>query len=191
MSTRPVHAADADPRPLLGEPMPLDLLNTRWTDDAGPHDLLAQPGGLAIWLSSAGLAGIAPDQPETLDALLDTRDALAALVDTGNPDPDNARRRLNATLDHGRIRRVLGPAGPQTVVETDTPGWLAAWHAAESYLRLVEERPDRIRRCANPVCTLRFYDTSKNGARRWCSMSLCGNRAKTRRHYARQHERNG
>ncbi|MGB9993882.1 CGNR zinc finger domain-containing protein [Streptomyces pseudogriseolus] len=32
---------------------------------------------------------------------------------------------------------------------------------------------------------LRFYDTSKNRRRRCCSMTSCGNRAKTRRHDAR------
>jgi predicted RNA-binding Zn ribbon-like protein len=168
-----------DPRPLLGEPLPLDLVNTRWTDDQGAHDLLELPGGLAIWLSSAGLADTVPETPETLDALRATRDALAR----GDAD------RLNETLRHGRIGRRLGPDGPENVVETDTPGWLAAWLAAEHYLRLLEQDPARIRDCANPGCTLRFYDVSKAGARRWCSMAACGNRAKARSHYARQHRR--
>jgi predicted RNA-binding Zn ribbon-like protein len=35
-----------------------------------------------------------------------------------------------------------------------------------------------MRCCENPNCTLWFYDTTKNHARRWCSMSLCGNRFK-------------
>ncbi len=35
-----------------------------------------------------------------------------------------------------------------------------------------------IRKCENPKCILFFYDTSKNHSRRWCSMDLCGNRAK-------------
>jgi predicted RNA-binding Zn ribbon-like protein len=35
-----------------------------------------------------------------------------------------------------------------------------------------------IRKCENPQCILFFYDTSKNHSRRWCSMDLCGNRAK-------------
>ncbi|MBE9034171.1 CGNR zinc finger domain-containing protein [aff. Roholtiella sp. LEGE 12411] len=35
-----------------------------------------------------------------------------------------------------------------------------------------------MRRCENPTCTLWFYDTTKSHARRWCSMSLCGNRSK-------------
>jgi predicted RNA-binding Zn ribbon-like protein len=35
---------------------------------------------------------------------------------------------------------------------------------------------------------LHFFDVSKNGTRRWCSMSGCGNRAKARRHYARSRQ---
>ena len=35
-------------------------------------------------------------------------------------------------------------------------------------------------------CGWLFYDTSRNGARRWCSMEGCGSGVKMRRHYARQ-----
>ncbi|WP_245866176.1 CGNR zinc finger domain-containing protein [Rhodococcoides kyotonense] len=38
-------------------------------------------------------------------------------------------------------------------------------------------------------CVLRFYDVSKSDARRWCSMSACGNRSKARNHYARNRHR--
>ena len=31
---------EADPRPLTDEPLSIDLLNTRWIDAEGPHDLL-------------------------------------------------------------------------------------------------------------------------------------------------------
>jgi len=40
-------------------------------------------------------------------------------------------------------------------------------------------------RCQNPACVLWFFDTTRNGTRRWCSMAVCGNRAKARRHYDR------
>jgi predicted RNA-binding Zn ribbon-like protein len=43
----------------------------------------------------------------------------------------------------------------------------------------------RVRECANGKCLWLFLDESKNGTRRWCSMSACGNRAKAHRHYAR------
>ncbi|MBL7260844.1 CGNR zinc finger domain-containing protein [Paractinoplanes lichenicola] len=180
-------STQADPRPLTGEPLPLDLVNTRWSDDDGAYDLLERPDGLAIWLTSAGLAGEVPETPETLNALVATREALFAML---QPTADEQTRELlNETLRHGQIRRVLGTDGPESVIETDSPGWLAAWRAAEHYLRLLEENPARIRKCANPECPLRFYDVSKAGARRWCSMATCGNRAKYRSHYARQHNR--
>jgi predicted RNA-binding Zn ribbon-like protein len=43
----------------------------------------------------------------------------------------------------------------------------------------------RIRICASQTCSARFYDRSPAGRRRWCSMALCGNEAKARRHRER------
>ena len=45
-----------------------------------------------------------------------------------------------------------------------------------------------VRRCEGPGCSLRFLDVSKAHARRWCSMALCGNRAKAAAHRARARE---
>ena len=44
---------------------------------------------------------------------------------------------------------------------------------------------ERVRECAAPACAWLFLDQSRNGSRRWCDMSVCGNRAKARRHYRR------
>jgi len=43
--------------------------------------------------------------------------------------------------------------------------------------------PRRLRQCES--CFLHFHDTTKNTARRWCSMKLCGNRAKVAKYAAR------
>jgi predicted RNA-binding Zn ribbon-like protein len=182
--------AEADPRPLIGEPLAVDLLNTRWIDAAGLHDLLDSLDGLAIWLASPVVAAalddhrVAADGP-TLANLLGARAALDALVDV-TPPSDRARGALNEVLAHGRLRRTLSPEGPRTVTEIDDPSWAPAWAAAAGYLNLLDDRPERLRPCANPACVLHFYDVSKNGTRRWCSMAGCGNRAKASRHYARQ-----
>jgi len=55
---------------------------------------------------------------------------------------------------------------------------------AARMLGLPEERA-RVRICASETCSARFYDRSPAGRRRWCSMALCGNAAKARRHRAR------
>jgi predicted RNA-binding Zn ribbon-like protein len=43
-----------------------------------------------------------------------------------------------------------------------------------------------VRRCDHPACTLWFYDRTKGHARRWCSMAVCGNRAKAALHRRRR-----
>ena len=45
--------------------------------------------------------------------------------------------------------------------------------------------PGRLRPCANDECRLFLIDRSKANAARWCSMAVCGNRMKARRHYQR------
>ncbi|MGW6915527.1 CGNR zinc finger domain-containing protein [Kitasatospora sp. NPDC054939] len=176
-----------DPRPLIGEPLALDLLNTRW---AGTplNDLLADPGGYAVWLSSAGLADRCPADAAGLAAVRQAREAVAAAVRelAEQPGPGEAvRAGLDEVLRHGRIRREAGPAGPVDRVEVDGPPWLAAWLAVDDYLDLLRQGAHRIKKCANHACILHFFDTSQNGRRRWCSMATCGNRAKAARHYAR------
>jgi predicted RNA-binding Zn ribbon-like protein len=174
----------ADPRPLPEEPLAVDLLNTRWNNGGSPRDLLSSLAELDLWLQVSGFAvrGV-PAERQTLDALRTTREVLLALL--ADPGDEVARDGLNAVLAHGAVRPVLTAAGPAEQVETDAPAWLPAWSAAADYLRLLAAGPDRIRSCAHPSCVLRFYDTSKNGTRRWHSMSTCGNRAKASRHYAR------
>jgi len=43
-----------------------------------------------------------------------------------------------------------------------------------------------VKKCRNNACILYFYDTTKNHARNWCSMRLCGNRMKVAAHYQRK-----
>ncbi|EHR61612.1 CGNR zinc finger domain-containing protein [Saccharomonospora cyanea] len=180
----------ADPRPLTGEPLSIDLLNTRWIDGTGHHDLLADVEGLAVWLDSPpvrralGDLVAGADRP-TLDRLLRARAALDGLV-ASSPDFDgDALAAANAVLSHGWTTRSLTAEGPLSAVRVEEPSWGPAWAAVDDFLRLLGEHPERIRACANSECVLYFYDTSKSGRRRWCSMAGCGNRAKAMRHYQR------
>jgi len=47
----------------------------------------------------------------------------------------------------------------------------------------------RLRTCANPRCRWVFHDGTKSATRRWCSMAVCGNRAKLQRHRRRRRRR--
>ncbi|TXS55177.1 CGNR zinc finger domain-containing protein [Streptomyces sp. t39] len=175
----------ADPRPLTGEPVSLDLLNTRWVHDGELRDLLTSAAGLRIWLAAHGLAGRFTADAATLEHTLTARDALASLVDGGGTD---AVARVDAVLGRGRIRATLTAEGPGEETEFEDPSWGPAWIAARGHLDLLRTAPDRIRACAHESCVLHFFDTSRNGTRRWCSMAICGNRAKASRHWARGRE---
>ncbi|SUA79748.1 Conserved protein containing a Zn-ribbon-like motif, possibly RNA-binding [Nocardia otitidiscaviarum] len=166
------------PRPHLGEPLALDLLNTRWMSGEGLQDLLSDVAGLRQWLADNDLAERCPADTATLHALVRAREAI--LHAARGDDLEE----LNDILDHGRIRRTLTAHGPRDEIEVRDPAWLPGWLAADDLLTLMAA-PDRIKQCAHPHCVLWFYDTSKNGARRWHSMATCGNRAKAARHYAR------
>lgn len=64
--------------------------------------------------------------------------------------------------------------------------WLLA-AVARSAADVIAEGPQaRLRLCANPRCGLLFYDTSRTHRRRWCSMTVCGNRSKVAA-FARRH----
>ena len=174
-----------DPRPLIGEPLALDLLNTRWMKDGVVQDLLSGPRGLAVWLGSAGLGERFEANPITLAHTKIARDALHVVVDGSLAQ---GAENLDLVLDQGRIRATLTAEGPGEIPEFDDPRWGPGWLAARNYLELLATAPDRIRRCAHEACVLHFYDTSRNGTRRWCSMAACGNRAKASRHYTRVKE---
>ena len=48
-----------------------------------------------------------------------------------------------------------------------------------------------IRSCEGSACCLMFLDRTKGHARRWCSMAVCGNRAKVEAHRARTARKRG
>ncbi|AYM42725.1 CGNR zinc finger domain-containing protein [Mycobacteroides chelonae] len=169
----------SDPRPHLGEPLALDLLNTRWMSGDGLQDLLSTLDGVRIWLRTNNIHDRCTANEKTQEALLFARDAIYRAV------KDDQRDEINAVLSHGAIRRSLTPDGPVNTAEVPESHWLPGWLAADNLLTLLSDSPDRIKQCAHPHCVLFFYDTSKNGARRWHSMATCGNRAKAARHYAK------
>src|SRR5262249_51762969 len=69
------------------------------------------------------------------------------------------------------------------------------WHSADVLLIPIAEVLARficsedfthVKACEGPTCTLLFADHTRGGARRWCSMALCGNRAKQAAHRQRR-----
>jgi predicted RNA-binding Zn ribbon-like protein len=74
---------------------------------------------------------------------------------------------------------------------------LRRWRSPETLLQplgealaavLIEENFAHVKACAGPSCTLVFVDHTRAHTRRWCSMEICGNRAKQTAHRNRMKE---
>jgi predicted RNA-binding Zn ribbon-like protein len=61
--------------------------------------------------------------------------------------------------------------------ELDDPK-IALVPIARDIARLLATPDAPVRHCAGDGCVRHFYDDSRTGRRRWCEMSICGNRAK-------------
>jgi len=165
-------------RPLTGEPLPLDLVNT-----VGPFgDALADLAGVRAWLVERGLGDCEPTDG-LRSSLLVARAALRELLE--HPADPQAIAAVNAVLAHGRIRPVLTGDGPGELVEVDDAERALAFAAARELLGLLSTDAGRLKRCGGDGCVLWFLDATRSGTRRWCSMAGCGNRTKVRRHRAR------
>jgi predicted RNA-binding Zn ribbon-like protein len=118
-------------------------------------------------------------------------DACAAAIVEGRRPPRAALTLVDDWLVHagGRPQLVRGDGGVPVLTErlaSDSPRRMLGTIAldAATMLGTPAER-DRIRVCASPTCSARFYDRSPAGRRVWCSMRACGNAAKARRHRER------
>jgi predicted RNA-binding Zn ribbon-like protein len=73
----------------------------------------------------------------------------------------------------------------ETIVEFNQPADLWGPIVDATADLLVETQSSRIRKCES--CVVHFFDTSKKGSRRWCSMNICGNRLKVAAYQRRKH----
>jgi predicted RNA-binding Zn ribbon-like protein len=170
-------------RPLSGEPLALDLVNTAWQEDGVPRDVLADRTGHEQWLRDNDLAG--PTTPAARQALVQARDAIREALERPGAA---ALATLDGVLERGRTRLRADTPAAREELEI-APEWRVPWLAVRGLLRLLDESAERVRRCANPDCVLWFLDVTRSGTRRWCSMTACGNRLKARRHYQRRRHR--
>lgn len=66
-----------------------------------------------------------------------------------------------------------------------TPARRLAVRVILAFDALTRDSPGRLRPCANDECRLFLIDRGTGNRARWCSMAVCGNRMKARRHYQR------
>ena len=183
----------------LGERLVVDLLNTVIAPDGRVQDLLGTREELAAWARASGLAqpgelrSSSPRlrrEPGTLRIFREQlRRGLLAWAASGRPSRTLVTR-LNRELGRGQERMEIGVRQGRAVIRRRAQGSpldrLYAAVARSGAELLASGAPRRLRKCANPSCRLMFYDVSKAGRRRWCSMQMCGARSKVRAWYLRR-----
>lgn len=194
----------------VGNHLALDFLNTRPVQNGEPMELLSDFGALLRWFQAAGLlssremanlqrhSGESATARRTLEAMREFREKLRNEILAWEDGADLHRTtvaELNRLLAAHPMLSKLQAAGNipsmQMWFEPRQPEDMFAPLAHGAAKLFTEGDRSRIRKCGQ--CVLHFYDTSKKGTRRWCSMRLCGNRLKVaayaRRRRLSAHER--
>jgi predicted RNA-binding Zn ribbon-like protein len=189
---------------LIGNHGCLDFVNTEGMDRGQRVDFLADFADLVAWLSAAGLLGLAeadeairrwsgtPAGQHALDEARALRAGLRQMLERiarGRPVGASTLARLNALLawpiGHGELVRTREGVVRRPRIGVRAPVDLLAPVAEAAADLLCHADLSLVRRCGNLPCLRYFYDLSKNHARRWCSMAVCGNRTKVAAYHRR------
>ena len=187
----------------VGNHAALDFLNTRPVlSGEQPTELLPNFAAVLRWFRAASLIG--PGEASellrqwgetdrarrTLDSLHQLREKLRREIlkyeAGGDVQRANVEEINRLMADHPmRTRLIATEDGFKTEAyyDADEPEDLLGAVAHSIAALFADLDRTKVRKCSK--CVLHFYDTSKKGMRRWCSMQICGNRAKVAAYAAR------
>jgi predicted RNA-binding Zn ribbon-like protein len=173
----------------------LDFLNTRPVLADGPTELLPDVEAFERWLIASGMLtssksrGIIRSWRHSTEAaaflgqLIAFRERLREAVlriESGSPPTDAFLAEVNSLLlqhpFHTSLRKRDGMVVRERLFDPRKPADLWAPIVDATADLLAETESSRIRKCES--CVVHFFDTSKKGSRRWCSMNICGNKLK-------------
>lgn len=190
---------------LLGERLCLDFANSVETPLEQPEEFLTDFVTLAGWGRHVGLldepqvaAAVQAENREPDQAVRLYAEAMAlrrsiqfafqAIAEdrtVGDQDVAGIQRAYVQGLQHCKLELRDGQAHWQWAGGSDlSPVEFVLWRVAQSAVELLTDGEfSRVKTCD---CGWLFYDISRNGSRRWCSMEGCGTQAKMRRFTARR-----
>ena len=156
-------------------------------------DQIDDAAGLRTWLVTQDLATDPAPTSRDVRRAIDLREALRTAL-AANHDRADVPADARQSLDAGAARADL------SVAFTPDRGWRTTVRAAgvDGALgtllgRVVGAMADgtwrRLKVCADDQCQWAFYDNSRAVTGKWCTMRVCGNRAKQQAWRARQAER--
>jgi predicted RNA-binding Zn ribbon-like protein len=176
------------------EPAPAPLrevqLFVNSVDTENVIEELDTPEALRDRLASRGL--LDPDARVTvaeLERAIEVREALRALLlgNNGIDVPPGATRTLEQASEAAHLVVRFRDAGKAELMPSvgGVDGALGRL-VAIAFTAMADGSWRRLKACRREICQWAFYDRSRNNSSTWCSMSVCGNRTKTRA-YRRRH----
>lgn len=182
----------------------LDLVNTiDWRSSDAPRELLNSYSDLLRWARHTGLIKDqearklmveAEKYPQKGSAALKRAIMLRETLFRIFSAAANQRRAEAADLNS--LNQRLSEALSRLRLKPEREGYLWEWKCGEADLErmlwpvvrsaselLTSANLSLLRQCPGEGCAWLFVDTSRNKSRRWCTMEICGNRSKARRHY--------
>lgn len=197
----PSHPAGDRPPILVGDHPAMHVLNSRAMPGGREIEWIGDGEALRRWLRSSG---VGPDDGAAVASASALDSAAAAArrfrewfrgfvgAHAGRPLPASALDDigpLNDLLREDEVHRAVSAAGggaAWTFVRPRSGARTLLQPLATAAGDLVCDADfGRVRRCEGPGCTIWLLDRTKGGQRRWCSMAVCGNRAKASTHRAR------
>lgn len=185
----------------------LDFINTRIVDKGSPVDMLGDFSDLLNWMVQAQVLedreanwellkwNGKPEGKDVFQQALEFRAVLLNMVErivqekpVKQPTIENINELLRHRLGYTQLTRLRSRFETRFHVESGSSIQLIVPLAESASDLLCHADFSLIKKCANPDCILYFYDISKNHARRWCSMNICGNRMKVAAHYRRHRD---
>lgn len=175
---------------LIGDHLALDFLNTVAQVDGAPHDFFQRDEDVVRWLEAAGCLSGGGEVNARAGTLLTAARQLRAVILHAVQQkkreslwqPEELNRFLRSASSHFELTLNRdGQPEYRRVYAAGTPEQQLGPVAEQAADLLVNGDFSLVRECEHPDCTLLFYDRTKAHRRRWCSMAICGNRAKAAR----------
>jgi len=167
-----------------------EFVNT--ADLEAGEDRLDSPAALVAWLAERGLVdGGTAAGPTDLRRAIELREALRAILlahaDHSPEDRAAPGGVLDAAARRARLRVAFAEDGRSRVVaDADGVDGALGRLVAMAHSAQADGTWERLKACPWHSCRWAFYDHTKNHSGRWCTMDVCGNRAKAAAYRRRQ-----
>jgi predicted RNA-binding Zn ribbon-like protein len=169
------------------EPLRLVQLFVNTVDHEHGREWLGSPAELRAWFDEHLPVELTRSSRNDLARAIELREALRSLLrgNNGFATPQGAVGAVNRAAGAAKLSIRLTPAGEVTF-EPHAPGLDGALGriVVVALTAMLDGSWLRLKSCRQ--CGWSYYDYSKNRSARWCSMSICGNRSKTRAYRRRR-----